>query len=78
MTVKSTLLGYSNYLGLDVENIMGAKSGFTDGAGLCLASTANYDDVNYLLVVIGSDVKNKANAVKDTLEIYNHYRATFR
>lgn len=76
-TIQSTLIGYSKYMGLDVDNINGAKSGFTDGAGLCLASVATYDDVVYLLVVMGSDINNRANAVKDTLEIYDYYSGNY-
>jgi len=75
--IKSTLVSYSSHLGLDVENIKGAKSGFTDIAGLCLASIATYDEVDYLLVVIGADISNRANAVKDTLEIYNYYSGNY-
>lgn len=71
LTLKSTLQSYGK--SLDVSNITGAKSGFTDGAGLCLASTATINDVNYLLIVLGSDTASKSNAVKDTLEIYNYY-----
>lgn len=76
-TIKSTLIGYSKNMGLDVSNINGAKSGFTDGAGLCLASVANYDDVEFLLVIIGSDINNRGNAVKDTLEIYDYYSGNY-
>ena len=76
-TIQSTLIGYSKYMGLDIENINGAKSGFTDAAGLCLASVANYDDVEFLLVVMGSDVNNRANAVRDTLEIYDYYSGNY-
>lgn len=75
--IKSTLVSYSSHLGLDVANIKGAKSGFTDIAGLCLASIATYDEVDYLLVVIGADINNRANAVKDTLEIYNYYSSNY-
>ena len=77
LTIKSTLIGYSKNLGLEIDNIKGAKSGFTDEAGLCLASIANYDDVEYLLIVIGADTNNRANAIKDTLEIYNHYSTNY-
>lgn len=75
--LQSTLINYSKYLGLDTDNINGAKSGFTDGAGLCLASVATYDDVEFLLVVLGSDVSNRANAVKDSLEIYDYYSGNY-
>lgn len=77
LTLKSTLINYSKYQGIDIENILGAKSGFTDEAGLCLASVATYDDVEYLLVVIGSDTTSKANAVKDTIEIYDYYYSNY-
>lgn len=76
-TIQSTLVNYSKHLGLDTEGILGAKSGFTDGAGLCLASVALIDDVEYLLVVIGSDIDNRANAIRDTLEIYDYYSGNY-
>ena len=69
LTIKSTLIQYSQNGYYDVDNIKGAKSGFTDGAGLCLASVATYDDVTYLLVTLGADTTNRANAIKDTIEI---------
>ncbi len=76
-TLKSTLIGYSRSYGLDVSQITGAKSGFTDGAGLCLASTSTIDDVNYLLITIGAETKNRSNAVRDTLEIYDYYSSSY-
>ncbi len=76
-TVKTTLLGYSKSYGLDVSQITGAKSGFTDGAGLCLASTATIDDVDYLLITLGADTKVRSNAVRDSLEIYDYYSSNF-
>lgn len=77
ISMKSTLIGYSKSYGLDVSEISGAKSGFTDGAGLCLASTATIDDVNYLLVTIGAETKNRSNAIRDTLEIYHYYSSNY-
>ncbi|MCI6265457.1 MAG: serine hydrolase [Erysipelotrichaceae bacterium] len=76
-TVKSTLISYSRSYGLDTTDITGAKSGFTDRAGLCLASTATIDDVSYLLVTLGADTTSRSNAVRDTLEIYNYYSSTY-
>ena len=76
-TVKTTLISYSRAYGLDVSNINGAKSGFTDGAGLCLASISSYDGVDYLLVTLGASTKNRSNAVRDTLEIYDYYNMNY-
>lgn len=75
--VKTTLISYSRSYGLDITDITGAKSGFTDAAGLCLASTATIDDVNYLLVTMNADIKNKSNAIKDSLEIYDYYSSNY-
>ena len=76
-TVKTTLTSYSRSYGLDVSSITGAKSGFTDGAGLCLASTATMDNVDYLLVTLGASTKTRSNAVKDSLEIYDYYNTNY-
>lgn len=77
LSLKSTLIGYSRSYGLDISDISGAKSGFTDGAGLCLASIANIDDVSYLLVTLGADTQNRSNAVSDSLKIYNYYSSNY-
>lgn len=73
LKLKSTLTTYATYSNLDTSNILGAKSGFTDDAGLCLASISTIDNVNYLLVTLGASTTNRANAVKDSLTIYNYY-----
>ncbi|MBQ6840949.1 MAG: D-alanyl-D-alanine carboxypeptidase [Bacilli bacterium] len=77
LNLKSTLYGYANPFGLDISKITGAKSGFTYAAGYCLASTATINNVDYLLVNIGSDTSSKANAVKDSLTIYNYYSSNY-
>lgn len=73
LTLTSTLNTYSKLSSLDISNIKGAKSGFTDKAGLCLASIATIDNVDYLLVTLGADVNNRANAIKDSITIYDYY-----
>lgn len=76
-TIKTTLNSYSKAYGLDISNITGAKSGFTDEAGLCLASTSTIDNVNYLLITLGANTTNRSNAVKDTLKIYDYYSSSY-
>ena len=75
LTMHSTLVTYAK--SADTSNIKGAKSGFTDGAGLCLASIAKIKDVNYLLIVLGANKLVKSNAVNDSLEIYNYYAKNY-
>ena len=71
LKLRSTLLSYGGTLNTD--NINGAKSGFTDKAGVCLSSIAEYNNTKYLLIVLGASHLSKANAVKDTIDIYSYY-----
>ncbi|MBO5182811.1 MAG: D-alanyl-D-alanine carboxypeptidase [Bacilli bacterium] len=64
-------LKYLKELGMDY--VKGAKTGYTDIAGLCLASISNYNNVDYLLVTIGADYKNRKQHFEDTKTIYQYY-----
>ena len=66
--VKKTTSSYN----VDTSIINGAKTGFTYGAGMCLASNSLIEDVNYLLVTLGAQVGTYNHAV-DTINIYNYY-----
>ena len=77
INMKSTLLTYSARYGVNADYILGAKSGFTDAAGMCLASIATIDDVDYLLVTLGASSKNKANHIKDALRVYDYYSSNY-
>lgn len=71
---KSTKLKASEKNGIDLSFIKGSKTGYTSKAGLCLASIASYDDVNYLLVTAGADYKtNTINHFLDAKNIYEYY-----
>lgn len=58
------------------DYILGAKTGYTDDAGKCLASTA-YDssnDILYLLVTTGANTDlSDAYHIKDATNIYTYY-----
>lgn len=71
LELNHTITAYSDFL--DVSIIDGAKSGFTKGAGRCLASISNYNGVDYLYVNIRSELDEPSSAVKDTLTVYNYY-----
>ena len=77
LMLNSTLLKYAGTQ-LDVSKIIGAKSGFTKDAGVCLASLAKYNDTEYLLINIGSDYElSKKQAVIDTLAIYDYFSENY-
>ena len=56
------------------DYILGGKTGTTDGAGLCLASIASKDSVNFLLVTLGApyDKKGQHN-FEDAKTIYENF-----
>lgn len=58
---------------IDFKYITGAKTGYTSKAGLCLASIATYNNVNYLLVTIGADYENKMQHIDDSIKIYEYF-----
>lgn len=71
-TLTTTGLKYN----IDTSIIIGAKTGFTYDAGLCLASTSSIDGVDYLLITLGADV-NTINHVLDTIDIYEYYSSNY-
>lgn len=75
LKLQSTISHYQNFL--KVDEIKGAKSGFTKKAGRCLASIATLNNVNYLLVVLNSSTKEPYNAVQDTITIYDYYNNNY-
>ena len=75
LDLTSTLNVYGR--NIDTSFIKGAKSGFTDGAGVCLASIATVNDVDYLLIVLGGNINNRSNAVKDSVDIYNYLNKNY-
>ena len=75
LNIKSTLLIYGR--AFNTNNFLGAKSGYTDGAGVCLSSIAKYGDVNYLLIVLGASSVLRSNAVLDSVKIYDYYNNNY-
>ena len=71
---KTTNKIAKNY-NLDISNLTGSKTGFTEEAGYCLASTATYNDVNYLAITLNTD--ENPNHIKDTLTLYNYFNDNY-
>lgn len=60
---------------LNINNLTGSKTGFTNDAGYCLASTATYNNINYLAVTLNSE--ELPNHIKDTLDLYNYFDTNY-
>ncbi len=78
LTFYSTLKKISKNYTIDVSNIKGSKTGFTDEAGYCMSSIANYNNVNYLLITIGAD-KDSTSPLQlfDAKKIYEYFASNY-
>ncbi|MBR3897913.1 MAG: D-alanyl-D-alanine carboxypeptidase [Bacilli bacterium] len=74
LTLKSTIQKNASRYGIEVPYILGGKTGTTDGAGLCLATIATSNDVNYLLVTTGATYdKIRPHNIDDAKIIYDYF-----
>lgn len=74
LTFKSTLLKNSEIYKINIDYILGSKSGYTYDAGLCLASIAEFNGDKYLLITAGADYKSKLpNHIYDSNTIYKYF-----
>ncbi len=71
--VKSTLKSYNEKVGEDISYITGAKTGFIDEAGRCLASTATIDNVNYMLITLNAYSSKKSPHILDATATYKYF-----
>ncbi len=77
-TFRNSYSSIINNYELNNDYINGAKTGFTDQAGYCLASIGSYNDLNYLLITAGSDYETKEpNHLIDSITIYDYVAANF-
>lgn len=72
VTFQSTVAQYLDTLEVNGGEILGGKTGYTDQAGLCLASMAQIDGRTYLLVTAGADgvPGYYANHLTDAISVY--------
>lgn len=74
--LTSTVLERSKPYNIDTSYIKGAKTGFTDEAGYCLASIAEINGINYLLVTTKADTDIPYQII-DAVKIYDYYSKNY-
>ena len=75
---KRTLNSVAKKNNLDVSFIKGAKTGHTDDAGVCLASTTTLNKVPYLLVTCDKYGSNdNPTHIKDASILYNYFSENY-
>ncbi|MGE7113567.1 D-alanyl-D-alanine carboxypeptidase family protein [Lysinibacillus sp. NPDC047702] len=72
ITLTSRLFNYLNNNEVTKGEIIGGKTGYTEQAGLCLASLASINGEEYLLVTVGAegDPRSEQFNITDALAVY--------
>ncbi len=72
ITLTSRLFNYLNTNQVTKGKIIGGKTGYTEQAGLCLASLASINGEEYLLVTVGAegDPRSEQFNITDALAVY--------
>lgn len=73
---RETELVNTNRLIRYYEYCTGGKTGYTDEAGYCLASSATRDDLNLIAVVL--NCKDAASRFKESIELYSYGFANYQ
>lgn len=69
---KSTIAKYNESMGLDISNIKGSKTGYTDNAGLCIAATFEANGHEMILITLGAEyVYNDYYNLRDAITLSN-------
>ena len=74
LTFRSTL---NTAKGLDMEYLKGGKTGTTGDAGLCLATLANYDKTDFILVTAKAEYSTTPRNFLDHKTIYEYVRDNY-
>ena len=74
--LTSTIIEKSQPYNIDVSNILGSKTGFTDEAGNCLASISKINNVKYLLITTNANIQ-KSYHIEDAVNIYDYYSKNY-
>lgn len=73
--LKHTILYNLERYNLSLPYLIGGKTGTETKAGYCLATIANYNDIDYMLIVLNSDKAPKHFI--DTKNIYEYYMKNY-
>lgn len=77
--IYSTLYYYNKKANLDTDGIIGLKTGYTSGAGLCMASLFEKNNIKYILVTANAPYSlEEPYQVMDAVSIDNYYYNNYR
>lgn len=76
ITFYSTMFEELNHRNIIDGEFLGGKTGYTDEAGLCLASLAKVGNQDYILITVGAKGTHKTEQydITDALTVYNNIK----
>lgn len=72
----STIVRYNMQSNENISFILGAKTGYTNAAGYCLASIANINNIDYLLITLNAK-SSSASHIKDAVNTYTYFSENY-
>lgn len=79
LVVKSTLNKYGKNSSNDFSSILGSKTGFTDGAGLCMSALIKVKDKELIFISLGApNVYGKSYNLEDTLTVIDYLNENYQ
>lgn len=77
--INSSIFYYGKREHLDMTNIVGAKTGYTNLAGYCMISIYKNGETNLLIITTNADYQTgKPTQVLDSINIGNHYLKNYK
>lgn len=77
--IYSTLYYYNKKANLNTDGIIGLKTGYTSGAGLCMASLFEKNNIKYILVTANAPYSlEEPYQVMDAVSIDNYYYDNYK
>lgn len=71
---NSTIQSNAKKYNIEIPYVLGGKTGTTSDAGLCLATIAKENGVNYMLITLGATYDKKApHNIEDAKTIYDYF-----
>lgn len=71
ITFKATYVNSAINGNIDIDYVLGAKTGFTDQAELCFATLVDLNGNEFIIITTGSEKINSYNHINDNSIIYN-------
>lgn len=71
-TIKSTVKKQSDKLNLDINKILGSKTGTTGNAGLCISILMKHQNHEIIIITFGAPIDNNPYNITDANELINY------